>query len=440
VAVLQRVEDGEGLAVGERDDEIGARRDVAQQLLGRDAARRTVAGKLRIDRTDAPGRASDRPSHNGRTSSEPETKLVSPATDMPTTAPRRSGPVHFARMAGSSIAGRDAAPWITDFLNAAYYRRAADERRVDDLRLAFCVLTTYWYRKASGRRLHMSDVPAFHRAFGGHRFDTADSSRGTLSRQQLLDGAGALVGDWFAGAYADDARRAWGIAFPTVDERDAYDQRRRMKLARLGPLTPERAPVEQQVWHTYPPVAMPSAEAVIGALTRPETWPDYASEVGRFTPLRPGGLDGQTFEIEVAAGTASGRPLFTRGYVTITKLVTPDDPAALAQWFAELEDGLARFGKDEPRAVPEGDAPLVGFDLTTHRGHFMGAGHNRLLLYVHEGRAWVRAAGTWDPMPWHIGRAYELAGKDAQHAFWGQGDLAAMSMLHQLAERLAETA
>ncbi|MGZ4272018.1 MAG: hypothetical protein ACXVSX_22785 [Solirubrobacteraceae bacterium] len=210
-----------------------------------------------------------------------------------------------------------------------------------------------------------------------------------------------------------------------------------MKLARLGELTPESAPPEQQVWHTYPPVEMPSAEAVIGALTRPETWPDYASEIGRFTPLRPGGLDGQAFEIEVAAGTESGRPIFTRGYVTITKLVTPDDPEALAQWFAALQDGLARYGHDEPRAVPEGGTPLVGFDLTTHQGHFMGNGHNRLLLYTHEGRAWVRAAGTWDPMPWHVDRAYRVAGKDAQHAFWGQGEIARLSMLHQLAARLA---
>ena len=38
-------------------------------------------------------------------------------------------------------------PWVTDFLNAAYYRRAAEEREVDDLRFAFSVLTTYWYRK-----------------------------------------------------------------------------------------------------------------------------------------------------------------------------------------------------------------------------------------------------------------------------------------------------
>ena len=167
---------------------------------------------------------------------------------------------------------------------------------------------------------------------------------------------------------------------------------------------------------------MPSAEGVIAALTQPETWPDYASEIGRFTPLRPGGLLGQTFEIEVAAGTRSGRPLFTRGYVTITSLVTPDDPKALRDWFEALEDGLARYGNDEPRAVPEGGEPLVGFDLTTHEGHFMGSGHNRLLLYTHEGKAWVRAAGTWDPMPWHVDKAYKIAGSDAQHAFWGQGD------------------
>ena len=52
----------------------------------------------------------------------------------------------------------------------------------------------------------------------------------------------------------------------------------------------------------------------------------------------------------------------------------------------------------------------------------MGAGHNRLVLYTHEGKAWVQAAGTWDPMPWHLDQAYRAAGNDAQHAFWGQGD------------------
>ena len=50
----------------------------------------------------------------------------------------------------------------------------------------------------------------------------------------------------------------------------------------------------------------------------------------------------------------------------------------------------------------------------------MGAGHNRLLLYVQDDQAWVRAAGTWDPMAWHVDKAYAVAGRDAQHAFWGQ--------------------
>jgi hypothetical protein len=351
-------------------------------------------------------------------------------------APPKSGPLHFARMSGSSIAGRDAAPWVTDFLNAAYYRRQGHGRAVDDLRLAFSVLTTYWYREAADRRLRFTDLRAFHRAFGGERFATDRSARGIMTREQLFEGAARLLGDWFPDAYADDERRGWGIAFPTPEEKAAYDHSKRMKLARLYELTPESTPPSEQVWHTYPPVEMPSAEGVIAALTKPETWPDYASEIGRFTPLRPGGLPDQTFEIEVAAGTASGRPIFTRGYVTITKLVTPDDPGGLQAWFEDLERGLAEYGDEEPRAVPEGGTPLVGFDLTTHRGHFMGAGHNRLLLYTHDDRAWVRAAGTWDPMPWHIDRAYKVAGREAQHAFWGQGSVEQLSLLHQLARRI----
>ena len=90
------------------------------------------------------------------------------------------GVVGFAKMAGSSIAGRDAAAWVTDFLNAAYYRRPVEERDVDDLRFAFSVLTTYWYRSHPSRRLRMTDLPAFHRAYGGERFSTDETARGTL--------------------------------------------------------------------------------------------------------------------------------------------------------------------------------------------------------------------------------------------------------------------
>lgn len=180
----------------------------------------------------------------------------------------KTGPLGFARMTGSSIAGRDAAPWVTDFLNAAYYRRPAGDRDVDDLRLAFSILTTYWYRKAPGRRLHVSDLASFHNAYGGDRFDTEQSARGILGGGQLLEGADRLLGDGFSDAYADAARRAWGIAFATVEDRDAYDPGTRMKLARLGPLTPESAPVDQQVWHTYPGYGQDKAEKSIGAAER----------------------------------------------------------------------------------------------------------------------------------------------------------------------------
>jgi hypothetical protein len=178
---------------------------------------------------------------------------------------------------------------------------------------------------------------------------------------------------------------------------------------------------------------VPSNQAVIAALSRTETWPDYMSALGRFTPLRRCGLLGQTFEIEVAAGTDSGRPLVTRGFVTITRLETRDDPRGLESYVSELNDGLARFGMFEQPAVPDGAIPALAFDLTTHEGHFIGAGNNRLVLYELDGRSYARAAGTWDEMPWHLQRSYDLAGRAAQAEFWGETRTTDNSMLHQIA-------
>ncbi len=87
--------------------------------------------------------------------------------------------------------------------------------------------------------------------------------------------------------------------------------------------------------------------------------------------------------------------------------------------------------------MPEGASVRLAFDLTTHEGHFMGRGRNRLLLYEHEGQAYLRAAGTWDPMPWHLRQGYERAGRDAPRAFWGAGDDERQSMLHQIARAVA---
>ncbi|MDW5598662.1 hypothetical protein VSS74_30150 [Conexibacter stalactiti] len=349
-----------------------------------------------------------------------------------------SDEVRFARMGGNSIAAPDAAGWVTDFLNAAYYAREPGQRDVDDLRLAFAIVTTRWQR--GGRRLHAHDVLAFHRAFGRRRLHvgTGDGGarRGTLDRDQLLAGAANLFGDWFPEAYADEARRGWGVVFESPAEKAAYVPERRLALAKLGELTPAAKPPAEQVWHTYDPVEVPNADAIVAALTQPETWPDYATAIGRFTPLRSGGLAGQTFEIEVAAQPVEKAPIFTRGYVTITRLVTHADADALGAYVAELNEKMVRLGRDEPQPVPDDATPLVGFDLTTHAGHFMGRGNNRLLLYTQGGKAYVRAAGTWDDMPWHLDQAYKRAGADAQAAFWGEG-APEESLLHQLALRTA---
>ena len=98
----------------------------------------------------------------------------------------------FGRLAGWSIAGADAAGPVTDFLNAAYFRRDPDEREVDELRLAFAIVTTHWWRKG-GRRLHLRDVLPFYRCYGRLRvLGGLRSPRVTLNREQLLEGSTAV--------------------------------------------------------------------------------------------------------------------------------------------------------------------------------------------------------------------------------------------------------
>jgi hypothetical protein len=167
-----------------------------------------------------------------------------------------AGPVRIVRMGGSSIAAPAAAGWMTDFLNAAYFARPADERTVDDLRLAMCILTTRWASRG-GRRLGARDLPAFHRAFGASRM----RSGGRADREALLAGAARMFGDWFPAAYADDRRRAHGIAFRTVEDRQAFDPSLRLRHGALGPPAPPQVPPEQRHWSTYPPVALPDLDA-----------------------------------------------------------------------------------------------------------------------------------------------------------------------------------
>lgn len=340
--------------------------------------------------------------------------------------------LRVARLPGSSIAAPDAAGWVTDFLNAAYYRRPPGDRHVDDLRLAHRILTTRWWLNGYGR-LRALDVAGFHRAFGPARLETTRTPRGTLDRAQLLEGAARLLGDWYPEADADGARRGWGIAFPTAVDRAAYRPEERLRHTTLGPLSPPLAPAAEQTWHTYPPVPMPGADHVLDGLLRPETWPDYGSELGRFTPVRDSGLLHQTFEIEIVGLPATPALVVLRAYVTCTRLVTRDDPASLAAHVDELNTGLASWGAHEPAAVPAGADPVAAIDLTTHEGHFMGSARSRLVLFAEGGRTWLRDVGQWDPMPWPLEPVYERAGVNAQQAFWGL-ETPEQSMLAQIAQ------
>lgn len=343
---------------------------------------------------------------------------------------RRRGPlgrtVGLARMAGTSIAAPDAAPWVTDFLNAAYYARPRDERSVDDLRLAWAVLTTRWHR--AGRRLHLSDLAAFHSAFGRARLGRR-GGLGRLARADLLAGAAELLGDGFPEGYADDRRRGWGIVFRDPAERDAYRPESRLEHGALRELTPPGDPAALH-WSTYAPVPVGDVGRVAARLLAPDTWPDYGSDHGRFTAVRPGGLLGQTFEIEVVAGAGTRRPVITRGYVTATRVTGPDDPAARRALVEELDAGLALRGAGH--AVPEGQEAVLVAELTTHRGHFMGPARSHLVLVSGPGGGSLRDVGAWDPLTFPQSTAYRWGGAAAQHAFWGEA-AAESSMLHQFA-------
>lgn len=335
------------------------------------------------------------------------------------------------RMAGTSVAAPTSAGWVTDFLNAAYYARAGGARDVDDLRAALSVLATRWQRR--GRRLGARDLPAFNRAFGLDRF--LRGPLGTLDRDQLMAGAARLLGDWFPGAYADRRRRAYGIAFPSEAERETFDPASRAGTAALGEPTPPLAPEREQRWSAYPPVPLRSLERTLDLMLQPERWPDAGCETGRFTPLRRGGLAGQTFEIEVVARPLPLAPVLVRGHVTATALHVRGEGGdeRLLSAADRLGDAIERHGRGAPRPLPRGVTPHLLLELTAHEGHFMGRACSRLLVFEDAGgRPLLRAAGSWDPLPWHLRQAYRSVGHQAQEAFWGSGAPEA-SMLHQMA-------
>ncbi|HEY3615048.1 MAG TPA: hypothetical protein VGK92_15150 [Gaiellales bacterium] len=265
---------------------------------------------------------------------------------------------------GSSIATPLAAGWVTDFLNAAYFARPRTERTVSDLRLAHGILSTR-ANALGGRRLGARDLAAFHRAFGRRRF----AGRGRLDSEALIQGAAALLGDWFPEAWWDDRRRAHGIAFESEGRREQFDPASR-RHARPGRLTPPRAPLERQSILTYEPVVLPSAEAALAFLGDPARWPDMACDRGRFTALRRGGLEGQTFEIELEVGPAARMPAFIRAYVTCTAVLRA----------GSVLDGLVGALAGRAPELADAGSPVALVELTTHARHPLGAAISRLLI------------------------------------------------------------
>jgi hypothetical protein len=348
---------------------------------------------------------------------------------------RVPGILRFARMAGSSIAGPDAAAWVTDFLNAAYYARPEEDRHVHDLRLAHGIITTRWAGRP-GRRLGARDVLALNRAYGVLRLRRG----GRLDHAALLNGSRALIGDWFPGAWADDERRAHGIAFVSAADRWAFAPEQRLRRAALGPLTPPLSLPSEQHWAIYDPVQLPAPDAALQLLLTPARWPDIGAAGGRFTALRSSGLLGQTFEIEVVAEPQPRLPVFARGYVTCTALhvlgATQTGPGPAIGLREALTEVCAQYRaaveSDSEPPLPAEAEPLALVVLTTHEGHFLGRARSHLLLWRDANGAWIRDIGAWDPLPVHLAATYATAGRTAQRQFWGPTP-AARSMLAQLA-------
>jgi hypothetical protein len=147
-----------------------------------------------------------------------------------------------------------------------------------------------------------------------------------------------------------------------------------------------------------------------------------ASAAGRFTPVRPGGLSGQTFEIDLPVLAAPRIPMLTRGYVSCTAFHLHGEA---------LRRAVEATGT-QVEALPEDGEPLAYIELTTHRGHVLWRAISRLIVYADGGQAFVRDVGSWDPLPRQLAAAYAAGGHSAQVAFWGPDDEEA-SMLVQLA-------
>lgn len=329
-------------------------------------------------------------------------------------------PAETSALAGTTLASRTAAPWVTDLLNAAYYAKPEEDRDLADLRLAFTILTTAWYEREY-EPLTAGDVIRFHRAFGAARLRGSGGRTGTLDTEALLAGGELLLGDWFPEAASDPACCGWGIAFRNADDRARHDPEERLAQADLGLLAPPQTSTSSQIWQSYPAVPVTDAKAALTVLHAVDRWPDLVSSAGRLTPLRRRGLAGQTFEVEAAVLATARTPLLLRSYLTAQTVVTEANPDARDAWLTQFRVGFASR-PEEPAPLPD-DAELhAACELVTHRGHVLGNAVLRLLLYRVADATFLRVVGSWDPEPTEGDGVVGRLARDSQHALWGMGD------------------
>ena len=306
-------------------------------------------------------------------------------------------------------------------------RRSPDERDVDDLRLAFGILTTRWHRL--GRRLRAHDVARLpprvrrRRGFAGARAALGRSRASSCSRARsgcsapgsptpTRDPARARLGHRVPRPPPSAPRTS-----PSGGSRDAALGRAHAAAARR----------REQAGTTYPAVPLPSARRrARGARPSPRAGPTSAARSGASPPLRSGGLAGP--DVRDRGRRASPR----RARRCSRAAMSPrprcsTTPAAIA---AALEPAAAGLG---------GAAAAAGRDPAAAAAADHARGPLPRLCRVARGRVGAgraprssatSASGTRCPRT--LPCPFRLAGRAAQSSFWG-GGAPEDSMLHQLA-------
>ena len=312
-----------------------------------------------------------------------------------------------------------AGPWVTDFLNAAYYARPVAERAAATSASRTAILATRGTpRRAAGAR--DARPAAFHRAFGAIASPTAAASTATRCSRAAPSCSGT-------GAPAPSATTGGArprIAAP-VRRRgaSAYEPESRATGGGLGALTAPAAPLADHARERHEPVPLADRGAALRFLADPGRWPDMGSDRGRFTALRaaaPARADVR--DRAETSGRLDRLPMYSRAYVTCT-----------ACHEAGAAPGRPGRGAHRPApALADAARPSRASSSRTHARHPLGAAISRLLITRGGGGARSATSASRDPLPWHLQQRVRARRADGAGGVLG-ARAGQASMLAQLA-------